>query len=60
MIYFSIITVVKNGEKYIYDCLNSLNNQNYRKYEHIIIDGGSTDNTLKIINKFKKIKKKIK
>ncbi len=60
MIYFSIITVVKNGEKYIYDCLNSLNNQNYRKYEHIIIDGGSTDNTLKIINKFKKIKKKNK
>ena len=60
MIYFSIITVVKNGEKYIYDCLNSLNNQNYIKYEHIIIDGGSTDNTLKIINEFKTTKKKNK
>lgn len=57
MIYFSIITVVKNSEKFIYDCLNSLNNQSYKKYEHIIIDGGSTDKTLKIINKFKKIKK---
>lgn len=60
MIYFSIITVVKNGENYLYDCLNSLNNQNFKKYEHIIIDGGSTDNTLKIIKEFKKIKKKNK
>ena len=47
----SIITVVLNNEKYLQECIDSLNIQKYTNYEHIIIDGGSTDNTIKIIKK---------
>ena len=50
-IYFSIITPVLNGEKYIKKNLDSLKNQTFRNYEHIIVDGQSTDNTLQIIKK---------
>lgn len=45
----SIITVVYNNEKTVLDSILSIQNQSYKNIEHIIIDGGSTDNTLKII-----------
>ena len=45
----TIITAVLNNEKYLEESITSLQNQKYKNYEHIIIDGGSTDNTLKII-----------
>ncbi|RZL45812.1 MAG: glycosyltransferase [Pedobacter sp.] len=48
----SIITVVYNGEKYLQDCIESVLNQNYENLEYIIIDGGSTDATLSIIEKY--------
>ncbi len=59
---FSIITTVLNNEKFILSCLNSLKNQNFdkKKIEHLIIDGGSTDNTVQIIKNFKKKNKYIK
>jgi glycosyltransferase involved in cell wall biosynthesis len=49
----SVVTVCLNSEKTIDRCLKSLIHQNYPKknIEHIIIDGGSTDNTLKKITK---------
>ena len=46
----SIITVVYNNEKTILDSINSVRNQTYKNIEHIFIDGGSLDNTLKIIH----------
>lgn len=48
----SIITVVFNAENYIKCCMESVVNQTYTDLEYIIIDGGSTDNTLDIINSF--------
>lgn len=45
----SIITVVYNGEKYLQQTIDSVYNQTYKTIEYIIIDGGSTDNTLDII-----------
>jgi glycosyltransferase involved in cell wall biosynthesis len=45
----SIITVTYNSEKYLADCIDSVRKQNYRDIEHIIIDGKSTDGTLRII-----------
>jgi len=49
----SIITVVKNAENTIEKCIKSVLNQNYKNIQYIIIDGNSTDNTRKIIDKYK-------
>ena len=48
----SIITVIKNNKEYIEKNILSLINQNYKNYEHIIIDGGSTDGSKEIIQKY--------
>jgi glycosyltransferase involved in cell wall biosynthesis len=48
----TVITVVLNNEKYLEECILSLHNQKYENYEHIIIDGGSSDDTINIIKKY--------
>jgi glycosyltransferase involved in cell wall biosynthesis len=46
----SIITVTFNSAATIKSCISSVNSQTYSDIEHIIVDGNSSDNTLKIIN----------
>ena len=48
----SIITPSFNSSKYIEDCIQSVLNQNYPNFEHIIIDGGSNDDTIFILKKY--------
>lgn len=48
----SVILPVRNGEKYIHDAVKSVLNQTYTNFEFIIINDGSTDQTLNIINSF--------
>lgn len=48
----SIITPTYNSAEYLEDCIKSIIAQTYKEYEHIIVDGGSTDNTLEIIRKY--------
>ena len=45
----SIITVVYNGEAHLQQTIDSVHNQTYKNIEYIIVDGGSTDKTLSII-----------
>jgi glycosyltransferase involved in cell wall biosynthesis len=45
----SVITVCFNSHKTIGDSLRSVQIQTYCDVEHIVIDGGSNDNTLKVI-----------
>ena len=49
----SIVTPVFNGEKYLENTIKSVIAQNYKNIEYIVIDGGSTDGTRDIIEKYK-------
>tara|TARA_R110000822_G_scaffold89201_3_gene206286 strand:+ start:24 stop:773 length:750 start_codon:yes stop_codon:yes gene_type:complete len=51
----SIITVSYNSGKTIETTFMSVLQQTYKNIEYIVIDGGSTDNTLKIIEKYSEI-----
>ncbi|MEZ9892259.1 glycosyltransferase family 2 protein [Vibrio lentus] len=45
----SVITATYNSSKTVLDTLQSLNEQTYTDIEYIIIDGGSSDNTVSVI-----------
>jgi len=49
----SLITIAYNSAETIEDTIKSIVAQDYSNIEYIIIDGGSTDNTLSIVDKFK-------
>jgi glycosyltransferase involved in cell wall biosynthesis len=47
----SIITSTFNADKFLTECIESIKNQTYKNLEFIVIDGGSTDETVDIIKK---------
>jgi glycosyltransferase involved in cell wall biosynthesis len=49
---FSIVTVTLNSARHLQTAIESVRSQTYRSFEHIIVDGGSTDETLQIVDKF--------
>jgi glycosyltransferase involved in cell wall biosynthesis len=49
----SIITVVWNNNTTIKNAINSVLSQTYKNIEYIIIDGGSTDGSVEVIEKYR-------
>ena len=56
----TIIIPVYNSEKYIARCLDSVINQTYNNLEIMVINDGSKDDSINIINEYKKKDKRIK
>ena len=50
----TVITVVLNAVGTIKDTIQSVIDQDYQDIEHIVIDGGSTDGTMDVVNSFRK------
>lgn len=48
----SLITVTLNSERFLEECILSVVNQDHKDIEYIVIDGGSTDGTRAIIEKY--------
>lgn len=47
----SVITVVFNNAPFIEHCIESVRDQSYGDVEHIVVDGGSTDGTVEILER---------
>ncbi|MDF9799668.1 glycosyltransferase involved in cell wall biosynthesis [Catalinimonas alkaloidigena] len=56
LIKISIVTPSFNQAEYIEEAIQSILNQNYPNFEHIIVDNCSTDGTIKILNKYPHLK----
>ena len=52
----SVITVVKNGERYLAEAVQSVLNQTYQPDEIIVVDGQSTDQTAIIARSFTQVR----
>ncbi len=50
----SIVVPMFNAQKYIKECIESIINQAYKDIQVIMVDDGSTDNSLKICKELKK------
>ncbi len=49
----SVITIVLNAEEHLEQTIKSVLGQTYGNIEYIVIDGGSTDRSLEIINQYR-------
>jgi hypothetical protein len=49
--FFSIIIPCYNGERYVERCIKSIKNQTYRKFEALLIDDGSSDQSYEVFKK---------
>jgi len=56
----SVIMAVFNAQDHLYESIESIINQTFKDFELIIINDGSTDESLNIINKFKETDQRIK
>ena len=60
MVKVSVIIPVYNVEDYLTECLDSIINQTFSDIEIICVNDGSTDNSLSILESYKKSDNRIK
>lgn len=55
----SIVVPIYNVQNYLEDCIDSILSQSFKDFELILVDDGSTDNCLKICEKYKQLDNRI-
>lgn len=50
--FVSILTITYNRSNLIHRCIESIQHQTYANYEHVIVDGNSTDNTEEVVKAY--------
>ena len=50
----SVFMTVRNGEDFLANCIKSIDNQTKKPIEVVIVDDGSTDNTIALIEQLAK------
>lgn len=60
MVKISVIVPVYNVERYVSRCLDSILSQSFTDLELLCINDGSTDNSLKIIQQYRKFDRRVK
>lgn len=56
----SVLTTVYNREKYLAECIQSVQKSRFSDYEHVIVDDRSTDNSVAIAKQYSEIDNRIK
>ena len=52
----SIVTPAFNCADFLSQCIDSVLEQNYQNFEHIVVDGASTDGTVELLKKYSHLK----
>lgn len=52
----SVITASKNGARFLRETIGSVLEQSFTNYEHVLVDGASTDDTIEILKEYKDIR----
>ena len=56
----TVVVPIYKREKYLHETMESILNQTYKNLEIILVDDGSTDNSLRIARYYERLDKRVK